>query len=245
MASRRKEGTSEEESDPLIGIIVAITIIPAAILLMPVAALLYWSPSTTAVITNSWTIASVYSFAVFLATPLPLLFVHWLSPWSETRWDYVYAFTAACVYNYAMPACTFTIFVLGQAALAGSFTHLLDWIDLITLASVVVTIFLTSMVLQAFSIKERRPQTGTASTSPIAFVLMQATGGLLIYRTMQIAITIPIIYYLTTLPAITTYILTWLALFTYLSASERNPLWLAVGVIATLGGIAVPLIFPS
>lgn len=244
MASRRKEGASEEDSDALIGIIVAVTVVPAAILLTFIAILLYSSSSTTAVITNSWTIASVYSFVVFLAAPLPLLFVHWLSPWSETRWDYVYAFTAACVYNYAMPACTFAIFVLGQAALAGSITHLLDWIDLITLASVVVTIFLTSMALQAYSVKERRQQTGTASTSPIAFVLMQATGGLLIYRTMQIATTIPIIYYLTTLPAITTYILTWLALFTYLSASERNPLWLVAAVIATLGGIAIPSIFP-
>ncbi len=244
MASRGKERTGEEESDALIGLIVAVTIIPAAILLMLIAALSYWNPSIVVTLTNSWTIASAYSFVMFLAAPLPLLFVHWLSPWSETRWDYVYAFTAACAYNYAMPAVTFTAFIVVQAALLGDITRLLDWTDLVTLASVVLTVFLISIALQAYGVKERRPQTGAASTSPIAFVLMQATVALLAYRTTQIAATIPIVYYLTTFPAIITYVLTWLALVTYLSASESNPLWLAAAVAATLAGITIPSALP-
>jgi hypothetical protein len=69
---------------------------------------------------------------------------------------------------------------------------------------------------------------------------MQATTALLAYRTMQLSATLPIIYYLVTLPTITTYLLTWLALATYLAASKSNPLWLIAAVIASVSGIIAP-----
>jgi hypothetical protein len=69
---------------------------------------------------------------------------------------------------------------------------------------------------------------------------MQATTTLFAYRSMQLSATLPIIYYLVTLPAITTYLLTWLALATYLAASKSNPLWLIAAVAASIGGIMIP-----
>lgn len=204
------------------------------------AFILYKNPSVIDMITGTWNIWSGYMLAMFLASSLPLLFVHWLSPWKETLWDYTYAFTAACAYNYMMPASTFTILLLAYAIVGGGIVYILNWANLITLASIVATALLTSIAMQVYSIKEHRLETGANTTSPVAFVLMQATTALLAYRTMQLSATLPIIYYLATLPTITTYLLTWLALATYLAASKSNPLWLIAAVIASVTGIIAP-----
>ena len=241
MAARGRTGaTGEEETDPLIGLIALITVGFAAVILGGMAFILYKNPSVIDMITGMWNIWSGYMLAMFLASSLPLLFVHWLSPWKETLWDYTYAFTAACAYNYMMPASTFTILLLAYAIVGGGIVYILNWANLITLASIVATALLTSIAMQVYSIKEHRLETGANTTSPVAFVLMQATTALLAYRTMQLSATLPIIYYLATLPTITTYLLTWLALATYLAASKSNPLWLIAAVIASVTGIIAP-----
>ena len=241
MAARGRTGaTGEEETDPLIGLIALCTVGFAAVILGGMAFILYKNPSVIDMITGTWNIWSGYMLAMFLASSLPLLFVHWLSPWKETLWDYTYAFTAACAYNYMMPASTFTILLLAYAIVGGGIVYILNWANLITLASIVATALLTSIAMQVYSIKEHRLETGANTTSPVAFVLMQATTALLAYRTMQLSATLPIIYYLATLPTITTYLLTWLALATYLAASKSNPLWLIAAVIASVTGIIAP-----
>jgi len=239
-ARGRREATGEEETDPLIGLIALCTVGFAAVILGGMAFILYKNPSVIDMITGTWNIWSGITLAMFLASPLPLLFVHWLSPWKETLWDYTYAFTAACAYNYMMPASTFTILLLAQTIVGGGIAYILNWANLITLASIVATALLTSIAMQVYSIKERRLETGANTTSPVAFVLMQATTALLAYRTMQLSGMLPIIYYLVTLPTITTYLLTWLALATYLAASKSNPLWLIAAVIASVSGIIAP-----
>lgn len=228
----------------MIGLIAFCTVGLAAVVLGGMAFILYKNPSAIDIVTGPWNFWSGYMLAMFLASPLPLLFVHWLSPWKETLWDYTYAFTAACAYNYMMPASIFTILVLAHAIVGGGIVYILSWANLIALASIVGTALLVSVAMQVYSVKERRPVTEASSTSPVAFVLMQATTALLAYRTLQLSATLPIIYYLVTLPAITTYLLTWLALATYLAASKSNPLWLIAAVAASIGGIIIPTLLP-
>lgn len=224
----------------MIGLIAFCTVGLAVVILGGMAFILYKNPFAIDIITGPWDICSGITLAMFLASPLPLLFVHWLSPWKETLWDYTYAFTAACAYNYMMPASTFTILLLAHAIVGGGIVYILNWTNLITLASIVATALLTSIAMQVYSIKEHRLETGANTTSPVAFVLMQATTALLAYRTMQLSGMLPIIYYLVTLPTITTYLLTWLALATYLAASKSNPLWLIAAVAASIGGVMIP-----
>lgn len=241
MAARgRREATGEEETDPMIGLIAFCTVGFAAAVLGGMAFILYKNPSVIDMITGTWNIWSGYMLAMFLASPLPLLFVHWLSPWKETLWDYTYAFTAACAYNYVVPACIFAATLAAQALTGGGILLILNWPNLLTIAAIVATALLTSIAMQTYSIKERRLDSGAHTTSPIAFILMQATMTLLAYRTIQLSATLPIIYYLVTLPIAVTYILSWLALLAYMAASEGNPLWVAAAVAASVSGIIVP-----
>jgi hypothetical protein len=237
LAAHRERASAEEEGDPLISLIGGCTVLLSAAMLGWLAFTLYKTPMALDIIVGGWTLESGYALATFLASSLPLLFVHWLSPWSETLWDYAYLFTAACAYNYMVPACTFAMILLAQSLVGGGITRILDWNNLLTLVSMVTTGLLISITMQVYSVKERRLETRATTTSPITFVLMQVTTALLAYRTMQLSATLPVLYYLATLPAVITYALTWLALLTYVAASKSNPLWLIAAAAASAAGI--------
>jgi hypothetical protein len=239
LVAHRERASAEEEGDPLISLIGSCTVLFSAAMLGWLAFTLYRTPMALDAVAGGWTLESGYALATFLASSLPLLFVHWLSPWSETLWDYAYLFTAACAYNYAVPACTFAVILVAQSLVGGGIIRILDWSNLLTLASMVATGLLISITMQVYSVKERRLETGAATTSPITFVLMQATTALLVYRTMQLSATLPILYYLATLPAAVTYALTWVALLTYVAASKSNPLWLIAAALASVVGIVM------
>lgn len=237
MVAHRERTSAEEEGDPLISLIGGCSVLLSAAMLGWLAFTLYKNPVALDAVAGEWTVESGYALATFFASSLPLLFVHWLSPWSETLWDYAYLFTAACAYNYTVPACTFAVILLAQSLVGGGIVRILDWGNLLTLVSMVATGLLISITMQVYGVKERRLETAGSSTSPLAFVLMQGTTALLAYRTMQLSTTLPVLYYLATLPAVVTYGLTWIALLTYVAASKSNPLWLIAATLASVAGI--------
>lgn len=181
-----------------------------------------------------------YAFAVYLAIPCAIPFLYFVSPWERTSWDYVYAFTAACMFGYILPAVSF-IFMTAGSIISQYWTSRTVTVNIGPLIFVNVLLILAPFfLLHAMSSYTMRERIGVESghfidTTAASFVITLASIVIIAAGILRLFSGLQLVLYMMFAPIIISAVFALSGLAAYIKASPTAGAgWFGVTALACL-----------